>query len=57
MVFENKVFNGFQSQVGEHLVFVKIDDFVQTILTSVPPSGRTPDLFNAAIEARGNGKC
>ena len=57
MVFKNKVFNGFQSQVEEHLVFVKIDYFVKTMsLTSVPPSGRTPELFNSAIEARGNGK-
>ena len=44
-VFKNKVFNGFQSQVEEHLVFVKIDYFAKTMsLTSVPPSGRTPGL-------------
>ena len=29
MVFKNKVFNGFQSQVGEHLVFDKFDLLIQ----------------------------
>ena len=50
--FQTKVFNSFQSHVGKHLVFVKT-----IFCTSVPPSGRTPDLFNVAIEARGHGKC
>ena len=26
---QGKVYNGFQSQVGEHIVFVKIDVFVK----------------------------